>query len=479
MPYVLGVDVGTSRTRAAVCRHTTAGWSDPVPVQLGARHPGVPTVVYLAADRSALVGEEAERHAGTDPVRIGRGFPGRVGDEVPLVLGGVCCGAHELTAVLIRWTVDRVAEREGGPADVVVVTHPAAWGPHRKALLHHELVRQNLPDVTLVPAPVALAEGSSVRGDVVATYSLGAAGAEAAVVRRGRAGTFELVAHAEGTEAVGGGHFDDAIVECVRDQVGRVLDELDPADPDAWLAMARLRGVCTGAKELLSTEAEVMVPVRLPAAPADIRVTRADFERVIRPAVTAGAGLLPRTVRTSGVVPAAVVLAGGSVRVPLVAELLRAAAPAPVVDVTDPEVSVAAGAATAARKIVTGPDPERVPRGARDATAVIERSAIAEYAGEQALDPADVAVRFGTDPPARPPVELFPIDLPAPSLVPRLLSSIRPAALTASTIALAAVGIVLTFMLESGHASPANPLHLGPAQPPSTRSATTSSGAAH
>jgi molecular chaperone DnaK (HSP70) len=479
MPYVLGVDVGTSRTRAAVCRHTAAGWSDPVPVPLGARHPGVPTVVYLGADRSALVGDEAERHASTDPVRVGRGFLGRVGDDVPLVLGGVHCTGHELTAVLIRWTVDRVAEHEGGAADAVVVTHPGGWGPHRTSSLRHELARQELPDVTLLAAPVALAEGCPARGDVLATYRLGAGGAEAAVLRRGRTGAFELVAHADGTEAVGGGHFDDAIVDCVRDQVGRALDDLDPADPDAWLAMARLRGVCTGAKELLSTEAEVMVPVRLPAAPADIRVTRADFERVIRPAVTAGAGLLPRLVRTTGLPPAAVVLAGGSVRVPLVAELLRAAAAAPVVVAADPEASVAAGAATAARRFVTGPDPERVPRGARDTTELIERSAIAEYAGEQALDPADVAVRFGADPPSRPPVGLLPIELPAPRLVPRLLSSIRPAALTASTIALAAVGIVLTFMLESGHPSPANPLHLGPTQPTTTRATSAPPGATH
>lgn len=482
MPYVLGIDVGTSRTRAAVCRDTSAGWTDPVPVPLGTRHPGVPTVVYLGADRSALVGDEAERHASADPIRIARGFPSRIGDDVPLVLGGTPCTPQELTAVLVRWVADRTAEHEGGPATAVVVTHPARWGRHRKALLHHELTRQGLTDATLLAEPIALAEGYRGEplepGDTLATYGLGAGGAEAAVVRRTGVGTYELVADAEGAEAVGGGHFDDAIVDCVRGQLGRVLDDLDPADPQAWLAMARLRGMCTGAKELLSTEVEVIVPVRLPDAPADVRVTRADFERVIRPAVTAGADLMPRTLRAAGVAATdltAVVLAGGSVRVPLVAELVRARIAARVVVAPEPDFAGAFGAATAARRLLTGPDQIAKPvvREGVEFTEVIQRSAIALYAGEQALDPDDVAAEFGVDPPARPPVDVLPIELPDPPLVQRLLSSVRPATLTVSTIAVAAVGIVLTFVLESGsgHSSPTSPLHIGPAQQTANQSA--------
>ncbi|HEX3647834.1 MAG TPA: Hsp70 family protein [Pseudonocardiaceae bacterium] len=482
MPYVLGIDVGTSRTRAAVCRNDTAGWSDPVPIPLGARNPGVPTVVYLAADRSALVGDQAERQAAGDPVRVARGFPGRIGDHVPLVLGGVQCSPQELTAVLVRWVVDRVAEHEGGPADAVVVTHPAAWGGHRKTLLHHELVRQELPDTTLLAEPIAVAEGCPARhvgdGDALAVYGLGAGTATSAVVRRTPAGRFDLLTDATGADAVGGGHFDDAIVECVRAQLGRgALDDIDPADPQAWLAMARLRGMCTGAKEMLSAEAEVIVPVRLPDAPADVRVSRTDFEDAIRPAVTAGADLLPRTVRAAGVEPtdlAAVVLTGGSVRVPLVAELVSAATPATALRAAEPELTVALGAAVAARRIVTGPEPVIATRSeTAEPTEVIARSAIARYAGDHALDLVEVDDEFGVQPPARPPVEILPIELPAPPLVTRVLSNVRPATLTVSTIALAAVGVVLTFVLQSG-GHPTNPLqHLGPAQPAANRTTAT------
>jgi molecular chaperone DnaK (HSP70) len=468
MPYVLGIDVGTSRTRAAVSRQTATGWSDPVPLPLS-----VPTVVHLAPNRAAVVGDEAARAADGDPTRIARGFVARIGDDVPLVLGGTPCTAQELAAVLIRWVAERVADREGGPAERVVVTHRAGWGTHRTALLHHELARQGLT-VTLVPEPVAVAEGhvpSPAVGGVLATYGLGSTTADAAVVRRTDDG-FELVGNAQ--EPLAGTAFDDAILECVRAEVGSALDRLDPTEPAAWLALAQLRGSCAGAKELLSTEAEVIVPVGLPDGPVDTRITRADFERIIRPSVAAGVGLLPRVLRSAGVAPtslAAVVLTGGSVRIPLVVELVGAACPAKLIMGSD--TTVALGAAAAARRLVTGPGVAVVAPDTLAHTEVIERSAIALYAASAALDPADVDAEFGADPPPRPPVDITPLDLPVRQWS-RLLPRVRPAVLTVSTLVVVAIGVVLTFMVESGtgnHHAP-SPLHLTPAANQSVASTT-------
>jgi molecular chaperone DnaK len=487
MPYVLGIDVGASRTRAAVSHRTSTGWSEPVVVGLGERGPEVPTVVYLAPDRSVLVGDQAERHAGSDPTRIAREFTDRIGDDVPLMLGGAACTAQELAAVLVRWVVDRVAEHEGGPAERLVVTHRASWGGHRKNLMHHELTRQGLPDTTLLAAPIAVAEGNAgarlATGDVLATFGLGSGTAEAAVMRRTPGGTFELLASAEGVDHLGGGYFDDAIVECVRGHLGRALDDLDPADPPCWLAMARLRGICAGAKEMLSSEVEVIVPVELPDAPQDVNVSRTEFERIIRPAVTAGAELMPRVARAAGVQPQDVTvtaLVGGSVRVPLVAELVGAALPAKVVTSPEPAAATALGAAQAARRMLTGPDFAVVPpEEAAERTETIQRSAIDLYTDEGTLDPAEVDDHFGIDPPSRPPIEITPLDLPERRLMARLMPGIRPAALTVSTIVVVAVGVVLTFMFESGSGggtSPTSPLHINPPQPAANQSAATASG---
>ena len=477
MPYVLGIDVGSGRTRAAISRSGATGWSDPILVGLGERQPGVPTVVYLAADRSVVVGDEAERQAAADPTRIARGFTARIGDDVPLVLGGTLCTAQELCAVLLRWVTDRVTEREGEPAERVVVTHPSGWGAHRKALLHRELGRQGLTDVTLVAEPIAVAEGYPcpvATGGLLATYALGATTAEAAVLRRIDDGGFELLGHLSGGGDLAGGGFDDAIMECVRAQVGAVLDQLDPTEPQAWLAMARLRGGAAAAKELLSGQHEVVVSAGLPDGPVDVRITRTDFERIIRPAVGAGADLLARVIRSAGD-PVAIALTGGSARIPLVATTVAAvAAPARLVVATEPDATVALGAVVAARRLLTGPERalDQVAPDAQALTAVIERSAIELYGGR--FDPVAIDDEFGEVPPPRPPVVLAPLDLPERRLsARRLLPGVRPAVLTVSTIALVAIGIVLTFLIESGtgnHQSPTGPLHIGPAQPAADQS---------
>ena len=82
-------------------------------------------MLHLGADGSLDVGVAAERWADDEPDRVVRGFPGRIGDDVPMLLAGEPWAPEELTAWLVRWVVDRVAERESGPAEAVAVTRPA------------------------------------------------------------------------------------------------------------------------------------------------------------------------------------------------------------------------------------------------------------------------------------------------------------------------------------------------------------------
>lgn len=472
MPYVLGIDVGSGRTRAAVSRRTANGWSDPVLVGLGARHPGVPSAVCLGANRSVVVGDEAERQSATEPARIARGFAARVGDDVPVLLDGVPCAAQELTAVLIRWVADRVAEHEGGPAERVMVTYPAGWGGYRTGLLRHELDRQELAGVTLLPEPVAVAAGYRAHvptGGLLATYAVGATTVEAALLRKTE-DAFELVEHRTGGPDLAGTAFDDAIMDCVRAQVGSVLDQLDPTEPDAWLALAGLRRAATGAKEMLSVQPEVVVPVALPDGQVDVRVTRADFERAIRPAIDTGLDLLTRVTRSASDLTA-IVLTGGSARIPLVAGVIGELCTARLVVGADPDATVAIGAAAAGRRMLAGTGRVATYATTHAHTEVIERSAIAAYGAD--FDPVAIDDEFGDVPPPRPPVDVAPLDLPERRLTRRLLPGIPPMVLTLSTIVVVAVGVVLTFLLESGagnHQSPTGPLHLGPAQPAADQS---------
>lgn len=427
MPYVLGVDVGTSRTAAAVCRQTGSTWADAEIVQLGERTPGVPTVVYFATDGSILVGDAAQLNATSDPTNAARGFSRRVGDEVPVMIGGEACTAEELTAVLVTWVVNEVAAAEGSAPEHVVVTHPAGWGVFRRRMLHRALRQTNLTNVTLIPEPVAVAEGHAVSHDVVAgqalaVYDLGAGSLSTAVVRRSPAGTFELLSSAESVEPNGGDSFDDVIFEHIRAVVA-----VDMADPHAWTTLTRMRQLCTHAKEQLSTASEATV--------REIQVTRTEFDDLIRPAVEAGVEELLRTIRSAPVPAediASVVITGGSSRIPLVSDLLTAQLRNRTV--LAPELACARGAAVAAQSLV--PAREAGPVEVRDP------------------DPDDT-------PPERPDVDLIPLELPKTrSLLRRFTGLNRGAAGAAAGVVLAgAVALTLYLRPDTPAPAPASPLH--------------------
>ena len=71
--FVLGIDVGTSYTAAAIGRRRADGSVEVEPLELGSRKTAVPTVVYLGDDGHVVVGEAAERRSIEQPERVVQG----------------------------------------------------------------------------------------------------------------------------------------------------------------------------------------------------------------------------------------------------------------------------------------------------------------------------------------------------------------------------------------------------------------------
>jgi hypothetical protein len=131
--------------------------------------------------------------------------------------------------------------------------------------------------------------------------------------------------------------------------------------------VARLRDDCTEAKEQLSADVDATIPVLIPGhAARDIRITRAEFEGLVRPVLADTIGCVERSLATAGVTADqlhAVLLVGGSSRVPLVGQLVAAGLGRPVAVDADPKLSVAQGAALAAEAAAdaAAPPTEAVP----------------------------------------------------------------------------------------------------------------------
>ncbi|SCF37915.1 Hsp70 protein [Micromonospora viridifaciens] len=411
MPYVLGMDIGSTGTGAAVARWRGGTWARPEVVALDARSNVVPSVLHLSPDGSLAVGEPPV----DDPGRTTRDFVRRIGDDVPVLLGGEPCPPQTLIAELATWVVELVSAREGGLADAVVLSHPASWGPHRRELLHQALWDLDLRNVTLLPRTVTVAESHAARGfagTTAAVYALGGNTFEAALVRRHPRGTFETFGLPQGLAPFGGVDFDEALADHVRTVLGREF--VGAAHQETYRTLRGLLPECERVKRELSVATAADVMLALPTGPVRIPVTRAQFEDLIRPAVQATVDLLARTVHSAGLAPAeldSVLLAGGSARIPLVTELLAAALPVPVETEPDPQLTAATGAALAACQVVA-PRPRR-PEPA--ASMPVSDAGRAEGPAVPARRHPEHDPAGNGEPPPRPPVRITPLNLPKPS----------------------------------------------------------------
>ncbi len=339
-------------------------------VILGDDSVALPSVVFVGTDETAVVGDAARELGFADPTRVARAFKRRLGDPAPMVLGGTSYSADDLMAKLLRRVVDIVSEREGRAPDLVTVSHPANWGAYRVDLLNEVIRVAGLDNVRTISDPEAAAishrctEGSG-DGTLVMVYDLGGGTFDLAVGRLTPDG-FEIVGTSDGIDRLGGLDFDEAVLAHISGAVGVGLADFEPDDPATAAALMRLREECAVLKESLSTETEVSVPVFLAGGEREVRVTRDELDAMVRSSLTETIDVLRRTLVAAHLEPGgldAVVLVGGSSRIPLVATLVSEELGRPVTVAPEPTHAVALGAALSMVKWAEEHDPPPSPKG--------------------------------------------------------------------------------------------------------------------
>ena len=325
-----------------------------------------------------------------------------------------------LTGNLLRWVFETAVRAKGGPPETLALTHPANWGTYKLDLFATSAEVAGLNSVTMVTEPQAAAvsyasEERVEPGAVVAVYDLGGGTFDAAVLRKEADGGFTLLGTPDGIERLGGIDFDAAVFAHVAQTLEGVIEDLDPDDEAAVSAVARLRQECTQAKEALSSDTEATIPVLLPNTQADVRITREQFEEMIRPTLAETVTAMERTMRSahlSGSDIDHVLLVGGSSRIPLVGQLVSAGLGRPVAIDAHPKHAIALGAAHVAA------------RASGVATADAHTRSTQAVGGGAALPapPAGVIAPPASDPlagsrpaPPTPPPGRSVFDAPAPS----------------------------------------------------------------
>ena len=353
MPYSLGIDVGTSNTAAAIAE--IAGDSIRTrALRLGRGADGVPTAVHVGDDADVTVGDVALRRGVDDPSRLVTAFKRRIGDDVPIALGDLDVAAEELYALVVEWVVEHATEEQGEAPASIVLTHPAAWGAHRLGLVRDALVEHGMHRVELLSEPEAAAlryaETGRIRaGDAVAVYDLGGGTFDAAVVRVGDDGLPAVLGRPLGIDSLGGEDFDEAVLAHVDALADAALSNADDTR-ESLLGLARTRRECVEAKEALSFDTETSVPVLLGGSARTVRLVRGELEEMIAGRVRETVDVLERAVSSAGLSAdglAAILLAGGSSRIPLISQTLSDALARPIAVDADPKAVTCLGAAVA------------------------------------------------------------------------------------------------------------------------------------
>jgi len=354
--YALGVDFGTSIT-VAVAR-TPDGRTRTLLVD---GSPLLPSAVYADLSSALLVGRDAEFSARLEPARFEPNPKRRIDD------GAVLLGEREVTVVdLIAAVLRRVREEwtrvVGGAEPELTLTHPAAWGAPRRAVLTAAAGVAGFDQVRLIAEPVAAAAyllhvlGHHLPvGSVVVVHDLGAGTLDVSAVRRTPEG-FEILAVA-GRDDLGGADLDAAVIahlgQSLRVRCPSVWDRLtEPVTVEDRRMRRMFWDDVRAAKERLSRAASVEIVV--PLAGIDLHLTRAEFESLATPMLIEAVALTSALVTRLEVAEDRIVgvfLVGGSSRIPLLSTLLFQAFGRPPIAIEQPELVVGEGS------ILTGEGP--------------------------------------------------------------------------------------------------------------------------
>ncbi|MCP5028407.1 MAG: Hsp70 family protein [Actinomycetia bacterium] len=422
MSYSLGIDLGTTYTAAAVS--TGDGRVEMLPLEHA--NPIIPSVVAIPAGETPIVGSAAQRRATTNPTAVAREFKRRFGDTTSILLDGQPHGSQQLMAHVVGWVVRRATAELGGPPASVAITHPANWGPYKRELLHDVGTLAGLTDAIYVPEPAAAASWYASQakievGDTIAVYDFGGGTFDAVILRRDDQG-FELAGPPAGVERLGGIDIDEMVVQFALRAAGIELGSLDVTDPALLAPMARLRDEARQAKEALSVDTSTDILVELASVRHQVRITRSEFEDLARPTIRDTVTSLQQAIEKAGLTVddlSAVLLVGGSSRIPLVGEIVGFETGLPITADTHSKNSVALGAALLAHQGIDEP---------------------AEVPGSEAIAGAEPV---GADLVASPPAD-EQVAEPRPLVLPES-SPRRP-----STPVLAAVGGVLALVAVAG-----------------------------
>jgi len=368
----VGIDLGTTNSLVATVR---SGQAETLPDTDG-EHLLSSVVRYLESGKK-IVGSAAKDIAAKDPLNtiisvkrfMGRGLEDikkkekrlpytfiETDSSVPRIhTAGGDVSAVEVSAEILAVLKDRAEATLGSDLQGAVITVPAYFDDAQRQATKDAARLAGLKVLRLLNEPTAAAVAYGLdKGSegVIAIYDLGGGTFDISILRLNK-GVFEVMATA-GDTALGGDDFDQVIAQWI-------MQQADITDDTSHHQMRRLLHEACRVKEALSEHETVPLVIEKDDGTTwQGELSRTQFHELIDPLIQKT--LLPcrRTLRDAGVdvdEVQALVMVGGSTRVPRVRERVgEFFAQDPLVDI-DPDKVVAVGAAVQA-DILVGNKPD-------------------------------------------------------------------------------------------------------------------------
>jgi molecular chaperone DnaK len=353
MPKIIGIDLGTSNSAAAVLE---GGRPVIIPSSEGTTVGGgkaFPSYVAFTKDGQLIVGEPARRQAISNPEGTVTAFKRKMGTDYQYTLHGKKYTPQQLSAFLLQ-KIKRDAEAFlGDKVEKAVITVPAYFNDNQRQATKDAGAIAGLEVIRIINEPTAasLAYGldKASKSQKILVFDLGGGTLDVTLMDFGE-GVFEVMSTSGDTQ-LGGTDMDNAVTEWIAAEFQRESGVNVRSDK---MAMQRVRDAAEKAKIELSSTMESQINLPFLTATHEgpkhlaLPLSRAKLEELVRPIVDRCRKPVEQAIADAKVTReqiSRVVLVGGPTRMPIVQKFLEQSVGRPIEHGVDPMECVAMGAA--------------------------------------------------------------------------------------------------------------------------------------
>ena len=351
MEKILGIDLGTSNSQAAVM---IAGKPVVLPSSEGTTLGGkaFPSYVAFTKNGELLVGEPARRQALTNPEGTVYAFKRRMGEDYKFKIRGKEYTPQQLSAFLLQKIKDDAEKYLGEKISKAVITVPAYFNDNQRQATKDAGAIAGLEVVRIInePTAAALAYGldKSEGEHRIMVFDLGGGTLDVTIMEFS-SGVYEVLS-TSGDTKLGGTDMDEAVINYLATKFQQENGIDLRKDKNSYI---RLKDAAEKAKIELSTSLSTEVNLPYITSGADgpkhllISMTRADLENLVRPIIERSKKPIEEALKGAKLSASdisKVILVGGPTRMPIVKKFVEDIMGKKVESGVDPMECVAIGA---------------------------------------------------------------------------------------------------------------------------------------